>query len=33
MSTIATGRLLNVTDAASFVVLSQQNWLIASEEL
>ncbi len=33
MSTIAPGRLLNVTDAASFVALSQQNWVIASEEL
>jgi hypothetical protein len=33
MSTIAPGRLFNVTDAASFVALSQQNWVIASEEL
>jgi hypothetical protein len=33
MSAIATGRLFNVTDAASFVALSQQNWVIASEEL
>ena len=33
MSTIAPGRLFNVTDAASFVALSQQNWQIASEEL
>ena len=33
MSTIAPGRLLNVTDASSFVALSQQNWVIASEEL
>jgi hypothetical protein len=33
MSTIAPGRLFNVTDAASFVALSQQNWIIASEEL
>lgn len=33
MSTIAPGRLLNVNDAASFVSLSQQNWVIASEEL
>jgi hypothetical protein len=33
MSTIAPGRLLNVTDAASFVALSQQNWVIASDEL
>jgi hypothetical protein len=33
MSTIAPGRLFNVTDAASFVALSQQNWVIASDEL
>ncbi|MBX3744127.1 MAG: hypothetical protein KF833_02355 [Verrucomicrobiae bacterium] len=33
MSTIAPGRLFNVTDAASFVALSQQNWVIASEEI
>mgnify|MGYP000319845381 FL=1 len=33
MSTISPGRLFNVTDAASFVALSQQNWVIASEEL
>ena len=33
MSTIAPGRLFTVTDAASFVALSQQNWVIASEEL
>jgi hypothetical protein len=33
MSTIAPGRLFNATDAASFVTLSQQNWIIASEEL
>jgi len=33
MSTIAPGRLFNVTDAASFVALSQQNWVIASAEL
>lgn len=33
MSTITPGRLFNVTDAASFVALSQQNWVIASEEL
>jgi hypothetical protein len=33
MSTIASGRLFNVTDAVSFVALSQQNWVIASEEL
>lgn len=33
MSTIAPGRLFNVSDAASFVALSQQNWVIASEEL
>ncbi len=33
MSTIAPGRLFNVADAASFVALSQQNWVIASEEL
>jgi len=33
MSTIAPGRLFNVTDAASFVALSQQNWVIANEEL
>jgi hypothetical protein len=33
MSTIAPGRLFNVTDAASFVALSQQNWVIASEDL
>lgn len=33
MSTIAPGLLFNVTDAASFVALSQQNWVIASEEL
>jgi len=33
MSTIAPGRLFNVTDAACFVALSQQNWVIASEEL
>ncbi|MGE3311232.1 MAG: hypothetical protein AB7O66_14785 [Limisphaerales bacterium] len=33
MSTIAPGRLFNVTDAASFVALFQQNWVIASEEL
>lgn len=33
MSTIAPGRLFNVTDAASFVALSQQNWVIVSEEL
>ncbi len=33
MSTIAPGRLYNVTDAASFVALSQQNWVIASDEL
>ncbi len=33
MSTIAPGRLFNVTDAASFVALSQQNWVMASEEL
>ena len=33
MSTIAPGRLFNVTDAASFVALCQQNWVIASEEL
>jgi len=33
MSTIAPGRLFNVTDAASYVALSQQNWVIASEEL
>jgi len=33
MSTIAPGRLFNVTDAASFVALSQQNWVIATEEL
>ncbi len=33
MSTIASGRLFNVTDAASFVALSQQNWVIASEEV
>jgi len=33
MSTIAPGGLFNVTDAASFVALSQQNWVIASEEL
>ena len=33
MSTIAPGRLLNVTDAASFVALSQQNWVIASEKI
>jgi hypothetical protein len=33
MSTITPGRLHNVTDAASFVALSQQNWVIASEEL
>jgi hypothetical protein len=33
MSTIAPGRFFTVTDAASFVALSQQNWVIASEEL
>jgi len=33
MSTIAPGRLFNVTDAASFVALSQQNWVITSEEI
>jgi hypothetical protein len=33
MSTIAPGRLFNVSDAASFVALSQQNWGIVSEEL
>jgi hypothetical protein len=33
MSTIIPGRLFNVTDAANFVALSQQNWVIASEEL
>jgi hypothetical protein len=33
MSTIVPGRLFNVTDAASFVALSHQNWVIASEEL
>lgn len=33
MSTIAPERLLNVTDAASFVGLSQKNWVIASEEI
>jgi hypothetical protein len=33
MSTISPGRLFTVTDAASFVALSQQNWVIASEEL
>lgn len=33
MSTLAPGRLFNVTDAASFVALSQQNWVITSEEL
>lgn len=33
MSTIAPGRLFNVSDAASFVALSQQNWVIVSEEL
>ncbi len=33
MSTIAPGRLFNVSDAASFVALSQQNWVITSEEL
>ena len=33
MSTIAPGRLFNVTDAASFVALSDQNWVVASEEL
>ncbi len=33
MSTIAPGRLFNVSDAASFVAHSQQNWVIASEEL
>jgi hypothetical protein len=32
MSTIAPGRLFNVSDTASFVALSQQNWVIASEE-
>ena len=32
MSTIAPGRLFNVTDAANFVALSQQNWVIASGE-
>ncbi|MCX6624893.1 MAG: hypothetical protein NTY38_28305, partial [Acidobacteria bacterium] len=31
--TIAPGRLLNVTDAASLAALSQQNWVIASKEL
>lgn len=33
MSTIAPGRFFNVTDAASFVALSQQNWVIVSDEL
>ncbi len=33
MSTIAPGRLFNVSDAASFVALSQQNWVILSEEV
>jgi len=33
MSTIAPGRLFNATDAASFVALSQKNWVIASEEI
>ena len=33
MSTIASGRRFNVTDAASFVALSQQNRVIASDEL
>ena len=31
--TITPGRLLNVNDAASLATLSQQNWVIASEEL
>ena len=30
MSTIAPGHLFNATDAASFVALSQQNWVIGS---
>lgn len=33
MSTVAPGRFFTVTEAASFVALSQQNWVIASEEL
>ncbi len=33
MSTIVPGRLFNVTDAAAFVALSQQNWVIVSEEV
>jgi hypothetical protein len=33
MSAIAPGRPVNVSDAANFVALSQQNWVIASEEL
>ena len=33
MSTIAPGRLFAVTDAASFVALSRQNWVIVSEEV
>lgn len=33
MSTIAPGRLFNVTDAASFVALSHQKWAIAIDEL
>ena len=33
MSTITPGRLFKATDAASFVALSQQNWVIASEGL
>ncbi len=33
MSTIAPGRLFNVSDAASFVALSQRNWVIVSEEV
>lgn len=30
MSTIAPGRFFNVTDAASFVALSHQNWVICA---
>lgn len=32
MSTIAPGRLFNVTDAASFVALSQENWVIVERQ-
>jgi hypothetical protein len=33
MNTIAPGRLFNISDAANFVALSQQKWVIASEEI